>query len=131
LGSLERFVALLAEWYGGAFPVWLSPAQVRVIPVSEERHLDYAQEIKSELDKSGFRTELDERKETLQRKIRDAHLEKIKIPYMLIIGDEEVKNATVSVRLRTEEDLGEWTLAKFIQVAKEVEDNKYLTLLPT
>jgi threonyl-tRNA synthetase len=97
LGSMERFVASLVEHYGGAFPMWLSPVQVTIIPVAD-RHLDYAYEIESDLKKDNIRTEVDYQQGTLNNKIRQA--QNRKIPYMLIIGDNEVTDANISVRLR-------------------------------
>ena len=107
LGSMERFLGCLIEHYGGAFPLWLAPTQIVVIPIAE-RHLDYAQKVASELRDGGFRVELDDRSERMNYKIREAQLQKI--PYMLIIGDKEIGNATVSVRLRSGENLGTQTL---------------------
>ncbi|HEY95708.1 MAG TPA: threonine--tRNA ligase [Dehalococcoidia bacterium] len=106
LGSWERFFGLLIEYYAGAFPVWLSPVQVKIIPVAD-RHNDYCREIEKELRIQDIRVEVDDRSERMNQKIRQAQLEKI--PYMLIIGDKEVESATVSVRLRT----GEQTTQSF------------------
>ena len=110
LGSMERFLASLIEHYGGAFPVWLAPVQVMVIPVAD-RHLDYAHEIEAELKGEGVRVEVDTRSERINLKIRQAQLEKI--PYMLIVGDKETTAATVSVRLRSGEQLASQPLAHF------------------
>lgn len=98
LGSMERFLASLVEYYGGALPVWLSPTQVRVIPVAD-RHLDYAFKLQAELKCDGVRAEVDARPERMNLKIRQAQLDKV--PYMLVVGDKEVADSTVSVRLRT------------------------------
>ncbi len=103
LGSWERFFGLLIEHYAGALPVWLCPLQVQVIPVSD-RHNEYGQSVVNELSAAGLRGQLDNSGDRMQAKIRRAQLDKI--PYMVIIGDREVENGTVSVRLRTEEDLG-------------------------
>jgi threonyl-tRNA synthetase len=97
LGSMERFFASLIEHYGGAFPVWLAPLQVIVIPVAD-RHLDYAHKLKAELKSVGIRVKVDARSETVNLKIRQAQLDKI--PYMLVVGDKEVAASTVSIRLR-------------------------------
>jgi threonyl-tRNA synthetase len=97
LGSMERFLASLIEHYGGAFPVWLAPVQVEVIPVAD-RHLEYARKLDAELKKDGVRVEVDDRSGTVNHKIRQAQLNKT--PCMLIIGDKEVDNKTVSVRWR-------------------------------
>ena len=103
LGSMERFFACLVEQYGGAFPVWLSPVQARIIPIAD-RHLEYAIEVEKVLKESGFRVDIDERSERMTSKIRDAQL--AKIPFMLVIGDKEVSSQGASVRLRSGEDLG-------------------------
>jgi len=102
LGSLERFLASLIEHYGGAFPVWLAPLQVIVIPVAD-RHLDYARKLEAELRSLGVRVEVDARSETINLKIRQAQLNKI--PYMLVVGDKEVAASTISIRLRSGEQL--------------------------
>ena len=103
LGSLERFMGILIEHYAGAFPFWLSPIQVRIVPVKEE-HSPYASEVESRLKGLGYRVETDARDEKLGKKIRDAQVEKI--PYMVVIGSREVENVTLSVRDRGEGDLG-------------------------
>jgi len=100
LGSMERFIASLIEHYAGAFPVWLSPVQVMIIPVAD-RHLDYAYMLKTELGNDGVRVKVDARSERVNLKIRQAQLDKI--PYMLVVGDKEVADSTVSVRLRSGE----------------------------
>ncbi|MCL0035986.1 threonine--tRNA ligase [Dehalococcoidia bacterium] len=102
LGSMERFLGILVEHYGGAFPVWLAPVQVKVIPIAD-RHLDYAQQIGSQLRDEGLRVEVDDRKERMNLKIREAQL--AKVPYMLITGDSEVQDSTVTLRLRSGENL--------------------------
>ncbi|MBA7620685.1 Threonine--tRNA ligase [subsurface metagenome] len=102
LGSMERFLASLIEHYGGAFPVWLAPLQVMVIPVAD-RHLDYARQLVTELKGEGVRAEVDARSERVNLKIRQAQLNKI--PYMLVVGDKEVAASTVSIRLRNREQL--------------------------
>ena len=100
LGSMERFLASLLEHYGGAFPVWLAPIQVMIIPVAD-RHLDYARQLEAEFSGEKVRAKVDAKAETVNRKIRQAQLDKI--PYMLVVGDKEVAEATVSVRLRSGE----------------------------
>ena len=100
LGSMERFLAMLLEHYGGAFPVWLAPVQAVVIPVAD-RHLEYARQLEAELRDGGVRARVDARSETVNLKIRQAQLDKI--PYMLVVGDKEVAGNTVSVRLRSGE----------------------------
>jgi len=112
LGSIERFLGVLIEHYGGAFPVWLSPVQVKILSIAD-RHLKYALKVKKRLEKENLRVELDNRNEKIGKKIREAQIEKI--PYMLIIGDREVKSNTLSLRLRSEEDLGEIKIDRFIK----------------
>jgi len=102
LGSMERFLASLIEHYGGAFPVWLAPLQVIIIPVAD-RHLDYAHKLEAGLKSEGVRAEVDARSETVNLKIRQAQLNKV--PYMLVVGDREVTASTVSIRLRSGEQL--------------------------
>jgi len=116
LGSLERFFGVLIEHYSGAFPVWLAPVQTRIIPIAD-RHNDYAYKLRVELREAGLRVEVDDSAERMQAKIRQAQLEKI--PYMLVVGDREVAEGTVSLRLRTEEDLGPRPVANFIKMAQE------------
>jgi len=116
LGSLERFFGVLIEHYAGAFPVWLAPVQARLIPIAD-RHNDYAYKLRDELKEARLRVEVDDSDERMQAKIRQAQLEKI--PYMLVLGDREVADGTVSLRLRTEEDLGPRSVADFIQMAQE------------
>lgn len=123
LGSMERFLGCLIEHYGGAFPVWLAPVQVTIIPIAD-RHLEYAREVKSELDAQGLRGQLDERSERMNLKIRDAQLEKI--PYMLMVGDKEVKSNTVTVRLRSGENIRAQSLASFIAQVKDAIQSKRL-----
>jgi threonyl-tRNA synthetase len=121
LGALERFFGILIEHYGGAFPVWLAPTQAMLIPITDE-HVEYANQVAERLRDEGFRVEVDDRSERMQAKIRDAQLQKI--PYMLVIGDREVKEGAVSVRLRTEEDLGPKPVEEFIEMAKEAVEEK-------
>jgi len=115
LGSLERFFGALIEHYAGAFPVWLAPVQVRLIPIAD-RHVDYARHIAAELREAGLRVEVDDSGERMNAKIRDAQLEKI--PYMLIIGDREQAAGVVSVRLRSGEDLKAMPVAEFVALAQ-------------
>lgn len=121
LGSLERFFGILIEHYGGAFPVWLAPIQAMLIPITDE-HVAYANQVAERLQDEGFRVQVDDRSERMQAKIRDAQLQKI--PYMLVIGDREVENRAVSVRLRTEEDLGPKSVEEFIEMAKGAVEEK-------
>lgn len=103
LGSYERFLAILIEHFGGAFPVWLSPTQVKIIPIAD-RHAEYGQKVLEQLKSANIRAELDDRSETMQSKIREGQLQKI--PFMLIMGDREIEAQTASVRSRDEGDLG-------------------------
>jgi len=111
LGAIERFVGGLIEHYGGAFPTWLSPVQVKIISITDEQ-IDYALQVENKLESAGLRVESDTRSEKLGFKIREAQLEKV--PYMLIVGAREVKNHTIAVRLRTGEDLGDMNIDDFI-----------------
>ena len=110
LGALERFFGILLEHYAGALPVWLAPVQAIMIPIAA-RHNVYAHQVAQELQAAGLRVEVDDSDDRMGAKIRNAQLQKI--PYMLVVGDREVKEGTVSVRLRTEEDLGPHPLANF------------------
>ena len=126
LGAWERFFGLLIEHYAGAFPVWLAPVQVTVIPVAD-RHLDYARKLETELKNEGVRVKVDARSERVNLKIRQAQLDKV--PCMLVIGDREVAAATVSVRLRSGEQLPSQSLDSFketirVAIASRVGDLK-------
>ncbi|MBN2677558.1 MAG: threonine--tRNA ligase [Anaerolineaceae bacterium] len=116
LGSLERFFGVLIEHYGGAFPVWLSPIQVAMIPIAD-RHFEYAKDTAVQLRKAGLRVMVDDRSERMNAKIRDAQNQKI--PYMLVIGDKEIENNQVSLRLRSGENPGPIAISTFIERAKE------------
>jgi len=113
LGSLERFLGILIEQYAGAFPYWLAPVQVKILPVSDE-HLPYAKKVASALQKKDVRIEVDLKEGTLGKKIRDAQMQKI--PYMLIIGNREVEKGVVSVRDRSKGDLGSMSLEALIEL---------------
>lgn len=122
LGSLERFIGALIEHYGGAFPLWLAPTQVKVIPITSDQ-ADYAREIEKELLLLKFRAETDPRSEKMQKKIRDAEL--LKIPYMAVVGKREKENGTVSVRSRKEGDLGALDRKDFTsRLQKELKEKK-------
>ena len=121
LGSVERFIGVITEHLAGAFPVWLNPVQVKVLPITD-RALEYADQIAKQLDAAGFRVEVDSRNEKIGKKIREATLEKI--PYMLVVGDRDMENQTVSVRLRTGEDLGAMSVADFAARLKQDVDTK-------
>ncbi|MCL0105496.1 threonine--tRNA ligase [Dehalococcoidia bacterium] len=110
-GSLERFMGILIEHYGGAFPAWLAPIQVKIIPIAD-RHITYAETVKEKLLESNIRCEIDERSERMNAKIRDAQL--MKIPFMVIVGDREIADNKVGVRLRNGEDLGPVKVSDFV-----------------
>jgi threonyl-tRNA synthetase len=114
-GSIERFFGVMVEHYGGAFPVWLCPTQAVIIPIAD-RHLPYAEEVGQRLREAGLRAEVDSRDDRMRAKIRDAQL--AKIPYMLVVGDREAEDGAVSVRLRTEADLGAESVDAFIERAQ-------------
>ena len=116
-GSMERMIAILLEHYAGAFPAWLAPVQVTLIPVSD-RHLAYAHEVAAQLRSLDLRVEVDTRNERMNAKVRDAQLQKI--PYMLVVGDKEAAEKAVSVRLRTNENLGVTPLANFVERITEI-----------
>lgn len=120
LGSMERFIGVLIEQYAGAFPVWLAPIQVAVIPITD-RNIKYGKNVVARLAGHNIRVELDDRNETTSAKIRDAQLQKI--PYMLIVGEREEKNQTVSERGRSGKDYGQIKLGRFIiNLKKEIEE---------
>ena len=122
-GSIERFIGILTEHFAGAFPLWLAPVQVKILPVTD-RALDYAKDLSDALDGQGFRVEVDDRNEKIGKKIREATLEKV--PYMIVVGDRDMENKTVSVRTRAGEDLGAMSLEDFTAKLKEVVDSKVL-----
>ena len=121
LGSIERFIGVITEHFAGAFPLWLSPVQVKVLPVTDRAH-EYAKSLVAQLTDADIRAEGDYRSEKLGYKIREAQMQKI--PYMLVVGDRDVENNTVSVRTRTGEDLGAMTMADFIAKCREEIDTK-------
>jgi threonyl-tRNA synthetase len=114
-GSFERFIALLIEHYAGAFPLWLAPVQVILLPIAD-RHAEYARSVRDRLAAAGLRVELDERQEKIGYKIREAQLQKI--PYMLVAGDREAAEGTVSVRSRSGGDLGARSVDDFVRMAE-------------
>ena len=124
IGCYERTLALLIEKYAGAFPVWLAPTQVKLLPIAD-RHLDYTYEVKRQLEAKGIRVELDDRNEKIGYKIREARLQKV--PYMLIIGDSEVESNQVSVRRRGEGgDLGAMNTSDFVEKVVGENDSKII-----
>jgi len=116
LGSLERFLGVLIEHYAGAFPLWLAPVQAVVIPIAD-RHLDYAESVRQQLQDQGFRVEVDSRGERMNQKIRQAQLQKV--PYMLVVGDTEIEQGAAAVRLREGTNLGPLPLAEVVQRMKD------------
>ena len=120
LGSIERFIGVITEHFAGAFPVWLSPVQVKVLPVTD-RAAEYADQVAAQLTENGFRVEVDYRNEKIGKKIREAQLEKT--PYMLVVGDRDMENGTVSPRHRAAGDLGAMSLADFqAKLRREVDE---------
>jgi len=111
-GSMERFIGILLEHFAGALPVWLAPVQAMIVPISTDKHLDYAKKIYSELEEASIRVEIDDRNESMGKKIRDAELQKIH--YMLIIGDKEIEANKVAVRKYREGDKGQVEVKKII-----------------
>ncbi len=120
-GSLERFFGILIEHFAGAFPAWLAPEQVRLIPITERQH-EYCLNAAKELKKAGFRVECDVRKESMGAKIKDAR--NMRIPFMAVVGDKEMQNNTFSIRSRREDQLGEMDLATFVKKLQNDVENK-------
>jgi len=125
LGSMERYFATVLEHYGGAFPVWLAPVQVTLIPVAD-RHLKYAQRVAAALRKDGLRVQVDTSSERINHKIRQAQLNKV--PYMVVVGDREVESKTVAVRLRSGEQLPPGTVAEFRKMVRRLGESRSLQL---
>lgn len=121
IGCYERTLALLIEKYAGAFPLWLAPVQVKLLPIAD-RHLDYIYEVKKQLEAKGIRCEVDDRSEKIGYKIRSAQLEKI--PYMILVGDKDIENNCISVRHRKQGDLGSMSVEKFLTDALEEINSK-------
>ena len=121
LGSLDRFMAYLIEETVGAFPTWLAPVQAKFLPVTDRAN-EYCEKVAAQLEEQGFRTEVDYRNEKIGRKIRDAQTEKV--PYMVIVGDRDMENGTVSPRHRADGDLGAMSVDEFSALLKRVVDNK-------
>tara|TARA_B100001123_G_scaffold466_1_gene712 strand:+ start:7229 stop:8983 length:1755 start_codon:yes stop_codon:yes gene_type:complete len=120
IGSLERFMGVLIEHFAGAFPVWLAPIQAVIIPIAD-RHFEYAEKIRKQLSEVGIRVEVNDRKERMNLKVREAQLQKI--PYMLIVGDREEEDNAVSVRLRSNEDLGSLPVYEALEIIREAVAN--------
>jgi len=125
LGSMERFLGCIIEHYAGAFPVWLAPIQAIIIPIAD-RHLEYARKVQAQLRGEDFRIQIDDRKERMNLKIRDAQLQKI--PFMLVVGDKEEKENSVSVRQRNGADLGAIQLSDFMGLLQTVIKNRALNI---
>jgi threonyl-tRNA synthetase len=118
LGSMERFMGVLIEHFAGAFPVWLAPVQALLIPIAD-RHVEYAHQVEARLREAGLRVEVDTRPERMNAKIRDAQLQKV--PYMLVVGDKEVEQQAVAVRLRSGENPGAMPVAEAqARIAKDI-----------
>jgi threonyl-tRNA synthetase len=123
-GSMERFFGVLIEHYAGAFPMWLAPVQVAVLPITD-RVNEYADEVARELRVAGFRVEANLRSEKIGAKIRDAQLQKV--PFMLVLGDREMEQRTVAVRERTRGDIGVMSIAEFKEMAQRLVQTRALT----
>jgi threonyl-tRNA synthetase len=122
-GSVERFFGVLIEHYAGAFPFWLAPVQVGLVPISSDKHLAYAEQVKSRLEAAGLRVELDARNEKMNAKIRDFGLQKV--PFTLVVGDREQQNSTVGVRARGLGDMGQYPVSRFLEyTSKLIETHK-------
>jgi threonyl-tRNA synthetase len=120
-GSMERFFGVLIEHYAGAFPMWLAPVQVAVLPITD-RINDYADHVSQELRKHGLRVETNLRSEKIGAKIRDAQMQKV--PFMLVLGDREMEQGTVAVRERAKGDLGVMALDQFAEMARRLVDTR-------
>jgi threonyl-tRNA synthetase len=123
-GSMERFFGVLIEHYAGAFPMWLAPVQIAVLPITD-RVNEYAEELARELREAGFRVEANLRSEKIGAKIRDAQLQKV--PFMLVLGDREMEQKTVAVRERARGDIGVMSIAEFKEMAQRLVATRALT----
>jgi len=121
LGSFERFIATLIEHYAGKFPLWLAPIQISVLSITSGIK-DYAIKIKDDLEKEGYRVEVDSRDETLQKKIREKEL--LKIPYMVIVGKKELEEGNISLRGRGMNNLGSMGIEKLLNILNKEDSNK-------
>jgi threonyl-tRNA synthetase len=115
LGSLERFIGVLLEHYAGALPAWLSPVQVKLLPVAD-RHIEYCEKLSAELSESGVRVSMDDSKESVGKKIRNAEMEKA--PFMLVVGDKEIESGKLSVRSFAKGDLGQKTISELVSLVQ-------------
>jgi threonyl-tRNA synthetase len=122
IGAIERVMAFLIEHYAGAFPVWLSPVQASIIPISDKQK-EYAQKVYDDLIKSGIRAKLNDANETLGKRIREDEMQKI--PYLLIVGDKEIAAKAVAIRQRGKGDIGQIAVDKFVsQLQEEIKEKK-------
>ena len=122
-GSIERFIGILTEHFAGAFPTWLASVQIKMLPIAD-RHLDRIYEIKKQLEAAGLRVEVDDRSEKIGFKIRSAQLEKV--PYMVIVGDKDIENNTISIRSRKEGEIGAMKVQDFITaIVEEIEEKEF------
>ena len=121
LGAIERFLGILIEHYGGAFPTWIAPVQATVIPIAD-RHLEYARLVEKRLKERGIRVEVDGRSERMNLKIRQAQLQKV--PFMLVVGDKEAASESLSIRLRSGQDLGPRPLSEALTLIQDAIDSK-------
>ena len=126
ISTLERMMAYLIELYAGAFPVWLAPIQVVLIPIAD-RHTDYGRQVVARLLDSGFRVDIDNSDKRMNAKIREAQLQKV--PYMLVVGDQEVQGETVAVRLRSGENLGAMLVSEFEALLRRIVKQRSLSLV--
>jgi len=115
---MERFHGILIEHYAGAFPLWLAPVQVNLVPISNDKHADFASEVYKKMRDAGIRVNLDDRSESMNYKIRES-LQQKKIPYVCIMGDREIAENSVAVRKRGEGQIGTFTVDEFIKMVKE------------
>jgi len=123
-GSLERFMGVMIEHFAGVFPLWLSPVQVKILPISTDKHLDFSKEIFEKLQKLDIRVKLDESNESLSKKIRNAKIEKV--PYLIVIGDKEKNSKTLTVEGRNNEKIENITTEKFLEkIKKEILEKNF------
>jgi threonyl-tRNA synthetase len=123
-GSIERFFGVLIEHYAGAFPLWLAPVQVAVLPITD-RINEYADQVARELRAAGLRVEVNQRSDKIGAKIRDAQMQKV--PFMLVLGDREVEESKVAVRERSKGDIGAMSLEEFKEMARRLVETRALT----
>ena len=123
-GSVERFFGVLIEHYAGAFPFWLAPVQIAVLPITD-RINEYAEKVTGELKEAGFRVEANTKSEKIGAKIRDAQINKV--PFMVVLGDKELEERKIAIRERKQGDIGQMTLAEFIETARKLKESRALT----